>query len=130
MHLSAQLDQWLAQAFLNDSPTEIAGYSFNLFENANDANSKFGVELIGASRFDQDDTDWACDETWSASPRRLALPISISGEHWEHCLAVVENAINQLLMTNTSAVSIPKSSQAIAVGFVDGDLNVIWRPKP
>lgn len=47
------LPAWLKGAAAGRLPDEVEGLSFNLFE-VSEPKAKFGVELIGADRFDRD----------------------------------------------------------------------------
>ena len=87
---------------------------------------KFGVEVIGTSEFSPDDQDWACEEIWEPKHRQLNIPVSFSGESWEQCLVVIQSLIEVFLAKDNRAAIILKSRLGIGVGFVDGDLNLVW----
>jgi hypothetical protein len=106
-------------------PDEVQAFSFNLFEVPQTAGAKFGIELIGAGAFDAEDADWACDEIWESKPRQLVIPISFSSTDWRKCLTSVRGLVDTVLSSQKES-AVLKSRQAVAIGFVDGDLEVIW----
>lgn len=126
MSFQEQFSAWLDNALRDGVPDSVKAFSFNLDEPASINDVKFGVELIGASEFDEDDPDWACEEVWEPVQRRLNIPLSFSGESWEACMAAVRSLIQATLDADGAAAQVLKSRQAVAVGFVDGDLQVIW----
>lgn len=118
---------WLNQGLKADLPSDIKAFSFNLFESASVDGVKFGVELIGASFFDEDDPDWACDEVWEPIDRQLNIPAEYSSENWEICLEKIKNLVIYALNNEKGDMLRLKRSEGIGVGFVDGDLQIVWK---
>ncbi len=119
-----KFEDWLEKAFEFDIPVEVAAFSFNLFEGGSDM---FGIEIIGASEFDLKNEDWACEEIWEPSQRTLSIPIEYSGEDWQRCLEVMRNLVVKFLSTNKNSARKLKSRNGIGIGFVDGNLEIIWK---
>lgn len=105
-------------------PVSVRAFSFNLCELGDDG-SPFGVELIGSPEFDLEDGDWACDEVWVATPRMLEIPLAFSSRSWEECLAGVKRLVIAAI-DDDSAGEVFKTREAVAVGFVDGGLDLVW----
>jgi hypothetical protein len=118
---------WL-ESSLMDVPPDVKAFSFNLFEPAPVPDVKFGVELIGAGEFDENDPDWPCGEVWVPVQRQLDIPVSFSGEAWEECLTRIRSLLEEVLSEHSHAGKVLKSRAGIGLGFVDGDLEVIWKP--
>ena len=118
-----QFEAWLSTSLAQDIPAEVVAYSLNLFEYST---GDYGIELIGASAFDPEDKDWACEEAWEPDPRTLDIPAAFCCSDWETCLRDVRSLLQSVLDKPTAAVARLKSSQGIAIGFVDGDLEIIW----
>ncbi|MDR2012170.1 MAG: hypothetical protein LBQ20_03845 [Rhodanobacter sp.] len=127
MAFEADFTEWLKQALETKAPAKVKAFSFNLFEPAEIKNVKFGVELIGAGTFDEDDPDWATDEVWEPSQRWIGIPLSYSGKKWEACLEKITSLLSRQIESSTEVAKILQSKKAVAVGFVDGDLEVIWQ---
>lgn len=122
-------EDWLEESLSADISENVRAFSFNLDESAFEDGYKFGIELIGAERFDADDEDWACDEIWEPLRRNISIPLSYSGEHWKECLSVMKKLIVKLLDSNKSFAQKLKSKEAVGIGFVDGNLENIWIDK-
>jgi hypothetical protein len=117
---------WLSRACAEPIPPTVKAFSFNIFEYPETPTVKFGVELIGASSFDSANPDWACDEVWEPSIRRLQIPTSFSSRAWEDCLARTEVLVHDCLESPPLAQFL-KQGEAVGIGFVDGGLSLIWR---
>jgi hypothetical protein len=89
---------------------------------------KFGVEIIGAGEFDANDPDWVCDEVWEPEQRKLNIPIEYSGNSWEMCLERITKLVTDTLKENLNLATKLKESMGVGVGFVDGDLIIVWQP--
>ena len=118
---------WLADGLSHAIPDSVKAFAFNLYEPAMVDGVKFGIELIGAGEFDENDPDWACDEVWEPSTRGINIPVSYSGDRWEQCL----RKLRALLVRELDEPSAQrlKASQGVGIGFVDGDLEVVWKPR-
>ncbi|TQK11052.1 hypothetical protein [Herbaspirillum sp. SJZ107] len=115
---------WLIGSASTAVPASVRAFSFNLCE-LDDDGSPFGVELIGSSEFDIEDLDWACDEVWAAAPRMLEIPVAFSSHSWELCLARVKQLVVAAI-DEDDAGEVFKTREGVAVGFVDGDLDLVW----
>ena len=115
---------WLRDSTRTGVPASVRAFSFNLYELAN-TDWPFGVELIGCSDFDIEDSDWACENVWAATPRMLEIPVAFSSRSWETCLAAVKQLVIAAAEEDSASDAL-KSREGIAVGFVDGDLDLIW----
>ena len=109
-------------------PEHVLAFSFNLFEPALDAHAKFGIELIGAGKYDPDDADWATEEVWVPERRQLLIPTSLSGDDWEDCLARMSELLVATLRRKSTMSKTLRGRSAVAIGFVDGDLYTLWPP--
>jgi uncharacterized membrane-anchored protein YjiN (DUF445 family) len=122
-------EDWLEKIFESEVPKKVKAFSFNLDESAYEDGYKFGVELIGAEMFDFDDEDWACDEIWEPIQRKIYIPISYSGETWESCLAKIRDLVVKHLSLDNSIAQKLKSGEGVGIGFIDGNLEIIWSRK-
>lgn len=113
---------------LQKAPLEkIKAFSFNLMEPAFEVNAKFGIELIGAGMFDENDEDWACEEVWEPQKRSLSIPISFSGDTWEKCLEIMSKEVKVILDSDQPSSEI-LNSKPVAIGFVDSNLTILRKP--
>ena len=77
-NFDTNLHEWIENGFTQIPEGQNLALSFNLYQNI-ETESKFGVELIGAPRFNPNDPDWACDEIWWPQPRSLKVPLDWLG---------------------------------------------------
>ena len=119
--LSSRFEAWVNRALEQDIPMQVRAFCFNLYETG----GAFGVELVGAPGYDPIDTDWACDEVFEYRRERFETPMDPFDGKWEKCLAFFAELLRRYLRTGAHAQKL-KSSDAVAVGFVDGDLEVVW----
>ena len=130
MDFPSSFRAWLKDVLAEPVPKEVVAFSFNLFESAGVDGVNFGVKLVGAPDFDPDNSDWACDEVWEVNPRTLDIPVVFSGTEWDASLKRMTSLIQSVLDSNSPESNTLKSRNAVVVGFVDGDLDVVWSTKP
>jgi len=126
MSFSEEFDSWLASVLESEIPNTVVAFSFNLIE-LTSADAKYGIELIGADEFNANDSDWACSESWVANPRRINIPRAFAGEGWQRCLRDVRLLLMNALSKSSVSATKLKQATAVAIGFVDGDLDLVWQ---
>lgn len=119
---------WLHNTLTTSTiPANVTAYCFNLASPAGHENDGiFDIQLIGAPQFLPNDEDWACDAVWEPIENNLLIPLSYSTKDWEVCLDKMHQLIKQILVSENDATKLLKRSEAVAIGFVDGDLKLIW----
>ena len=114
-----EFEAWLDAALEADLPDDIAAFNFNLYE---DGEYLWSIELIGASRFDAEDPDWACDEVFTNREE----PLSWSAEtDLENVLETMTQYVEKYLIEGKYA-DLLKDSEAVGIGFVDGDIIIVY----
>ena len=105
-------------------PSEVVAYNFNIAETGVD----YVVELIGASSYDPNNSDWACPpEAWTSKPSQASIPYNVFNGQWEQALDGIVTCIKTFLASSDSqAASTLRQSQAVCAGFVDGDIVQVW----
>lgn len=111
--------EWLDYILKDELNSEIKAVNFNLYE---DANNKWSIELVGTSSFDKNNDDWACDEVITTRDN----PFVIENESdWKSMEKVFIDLVNSYLNNGKYACKL-KQYQAVGVGFVDGDLHIVY----
>ncbi|MEM1221687.1 MAG: hypothetical protein AAGH40_02915 [Verrucomicrobiota bacterium] len=121
MNFLDHISVWLRTSLSSANADKIKGYSFNLIENG----GEYSVELIGASEFDANDPDWPCEEIFEATPRSIPIPEPVHEGNWESCLTNMATNLRDYLSFGDQSAQILKRADGIAVGFVDGELQII-----
>jgi len=100
-------------------PNEIIAINFNLYEDGND---NWSLELVGTESFDEDDEDWACDEVFDTRDTPLTWQKKAG---WSEILDEMKKVI-ELYLEKGQYSDVLKSYQGIGVGFVDGNLEIVY----
>lgn len=119
--LAERFSNWIDAAFVPQPPARIIAFNLNLYD------SPFRVGLVGSARFDKDDQDWACEEDWVANDRFFDFPEELGALPWSNRLSLVVALLTECLQSKTETGDILRNAQAVAVGFVDGDLELVYK---
>ena len=111
---------WLNKVLQSPLPENTKAINFNLYEEAQP--NTFGIQCVATSSFELNNDDWACDEIFSSNENMYFFANS---NGWEHALKEVEENVKAYLEKEDS--SILKKYDGIGLGFVDGDLIIVYR---
>ena len=127
MNIYEEFVHWLDDILENNEmPAETKAFCFNLYEES-DEDHIYGVQLVAAGEYDPEDKEgeWACDEVWSCEENIFTVETSDEEDTgWAHAQELIKEMIEEYLK-NGKYAGILNGSNAVAVGFVDGDLEVI-----
>ena len=116
----ADFASWLDIVLEPELPEGIAAFCFNLYEDTEDAHL-FAFQLIGALDYDPLLSDWACEELYSTG-EYLFLHRALD---WESCLEEGAGLIKSYLTLGLRREKL-LAARAVAIGFVDGDLETVY----
>lgn len=119
--METKLEEWLNEVLEQEIPSEVAGFCFNLYEDGEDY---WSMELVGAERFDPEDDDWACDEVTDLGTREDPFLWEQEGD-WAEVLEDAVTALKQYLNCGLYA-DVLKACKGVGVGFVDGDMVILY----
>lgn len=114
------MNKWIDSVLENPLPEQVIAIAFNLYE---DGENQWSVEIVGTDSFDPDDSDWACDEVFNT---RNNLQSWTQEATWEVILQEVADKIKKYIETGNYSEKL-KSYQGIGVGFVDGDITIVYQ---
>ena len=115
-----RLSAWLDEVFSRTAPEGIVSVCFNLYEDGDDS---WSMEVVGCSSFDSNDPDWACDEVTDFGTRDELFEWT-DDSIWEKVLSDITKLLYQYIEEG-SASEYLNSLDGVAVGFADGDLNIL-----
>lgn len=118
--ISEWLDDVLEDILDTGIPNEVTAFGFNLYDDGDD----WSMELIGASEFDTDDEDWLCNEVTDFNTRDDPFQWHQKAE-WEEILNDVTCVLKQYL-ENGKYADVLKAKSGIGVGFIDGNINILY----
>lgn len=101
-------------------PDEVVAVNFNLYEESEGL--PFAVQIVGTVSFDAENDDWACDAVYSSEEDLFAF----EAEEWENALELASQWVSAYVEEGAFSALL-KGMEAVAIGFVDGDLEVLYR---
>ena len=107
MFLYHKVSKWLDCSLTPKIPDDVMAFCFNLYD---DGNERWSMELIGAGRFDLDDSDWF---VWNSSSK------------WDNVLKEMTGVLKEYLQRGKYA-HLLKSKSGVGIGFVDGNIEVLF----
>ena len=116
----SEISDWLDGLLSIASMNGIAAAAFLLYE---DGEGAYSMELVGTSRFDPEDDDWACDEVANFGTRDNPLTWK-ADKSWEEVQRSVADELRQYLKDGKRA-DVLRQLEGVAVGFADGDLEIL-----
>lgn len=124
------ISDWLEKSVVEASTGHVRAFCFNLYDrhiHRGEVLKPYTLELVGSAQFDENDPDWPSQKNFEPTPRSIELPNDFSHLGWEACLEKCKDAIEQYLALDLPGTKILKSVEAVGLGFVDGDLQLIWK---
>lgn len=112
---------WLDYILEQKISEEVVAFCFNLYEDGND---KWSMELVGTERFDIEDTEWPCYEIMNFGTRENPF-IWKKAASWDIIIKEMVSILIEYLKKGTYG-QILKSVDGIGIGFVDGDIEILY----
>ncbi len=113
---------WLNKVLEQDLPKGIIAFNFNIYEGSE---GTYDIQLIGADEFDENDQDWACTDYYTTGEDICYIKRTERIEEWEQGLIYIKKLVERYLSEGKNA-EILISVSAIGIGFVDGDIEIIY----
>lgn len=111
---------WLDAVLAGGLPAGIKAVNFNLYD---DGAGKWSVELVGTSVFDETGSDWACREVYATR----ANPYVLTKEsNWKSTEDLFASLLKKYLASGEYS-AVLKRYCAVGMGFVDGDLHILYQ---
>lgn len=111
---------WLDAVLAGGLPAGIKAINFNLYD---DGGGKWSVELVGTSAFDESSSDWACREVYTTRDTPFVL---MKESDWKTVESLFVSLLEKYLDGGKYASAL-KKYRAVGVGFVDGDLHILYK---
>ena len=111
---------WLDEILSKKLPDDIKAINFNLYE---DVDNKWSIELVGTSTFDENSSDWACSEIYTT---RETPYILVKKSDWKTIEKIFTSFLKNYLDVGKHS-NVLKKYCGIGIGFVDGDLSIIYK---
>ncbi|MDT8716232.1 hypothetical protein IAI10_06150 [Clostridium sp. 19966] len=116
------LSVWINRVLEQELPKGIKAFNFNIYEGEEET---YDIQLIGSDNWDKESSDWACTDYFTTGEDICYIEKNNDIDDWELGLNYVIEMITRYLEEGKNSY-ILKSVYAIGVGFVDGDINIIY----
>ena len=121
------LFSWIDSALSQAIPAETVAFHFNLYEGIDSVH----VQLTGTKTFDPGEnplTDyWPGPEVFSTGENIFEVPLTVAGADWQEWLKTLMDMVTTYLAQGAKS-SILRDSSGVGIGFVDGDMHLLWQP--
>jgi hypothetical protein len=88
------------------------------------------VQIIGTESFtpgkDPERDYWPGAETFTTDEDVFEIPFEVAGSDWKEWLKTSIEVVNSYIAEGTQS-SVLRSSKGVGLGFVDGDMYVLWQ---
>ena len=111
---------WLDEILNNTLPENTKAIIFNLYEE--EKPNTYGIQFVATKSFNLNDDDWACDEIFSSGEN---MYFYTNKNNWEDTLKEMESNI-KVYLDKGNYSSVLKKYEGIGLGFVDGDLIIVY----
>ena len=122
--ISQSFNAWVDRVVNENRSTAAIAYNFNLYEHEDE----FAIQLVGTRSFNSQDGDWATDAAFTSSEDLFCLSHSDFGNGWRQGLVAAKSLVSIYLQHGEQA-ELMKGSEAVGVGFVDGDIEIVYARK-
>ena len=112
--------KWLDRILDENMPLPGVAINFNIYE---EVDLHWSIQLISSTYFDEEDEDWNCYEEFTTGEDLYEWR---QGVGWEKILDISCEMIRKYLTEGKYAEKL-KKYEAVAAGFVDGDVEILYR---
>lgn len=124
--IKADLFSWLDNVLSQPMPAGTQAFHFNLYEGTDSVH----VQLVGTEAFlpgENPSTDyWPSAETFSTGEEIFEVPFAVAGPDWQMWLKTLIDLVTAYIADGSKS-DVLRSKIGIGIGFVDGDMHVLWR---
>ena len=118
-----EFSQWLDKYLEKDIYEKAIAVNFNLYEGTDDT---YHIEVIWSDEFDESDSDWACSELFTTRDDVFYVDRTKDVQEWEKGLEFIKDLVSKYLSNGKYSNKL-KTYQAVGIGFVDGDLEILYK---
>ncbi|MDR7296478.1 hypothetical protein J2X16_001817 [Pelomonas aquatica] len=117
---------WTDRVLSQRIPVATVAFHFNLYEGEDAVH----VQLMGTDSFVPGEVPerdyWPGSETFTTGEDIFEIPYSVAGEDWQAWLQTSAELARSYIAGGERS-GILKSTRGVGMGFVDGDMHVLWQ---
>lgn len=116
--MKREIAQWLKEINNTTLPNDIVALNFGIFE----TEEGYGLYMIGATEYCEDDEDWACEPVAYKSDYLILNDPELKTMNWEGVLEKIVKILHEALFGYVSDGQSLFYGKIITTGFDDGEL--------
>ncbi len=113
---------WVSDVLV-DIPDETVAFVFNIYEE----DDAYLVDITGTEAFNADDETWTDEINWDSGEELFIIPKEKFEGDWEDIHDALAETLEALIELDNELADALCDSDAVAIGFIDGDLEIIWQ---
>ena len=117
---------WADRHLSQPVPPTTAAFHINLYEGKDSVH----VQIIGTESFtpgeDPKRDYWPGAETFTTGEDVFEIPFAVAGSNWKEWLKASKEMVSSYITKGTQS-SVLRRSKGVGLGFVDGDMYVLWQ---
>lgn len=113
---------WVSDVLV-EIPEETNAYVFNIYEE----DDAYLVDITGTTDYDDANESWTESINWDSGEELFIIPKEKFEGDWEEIHDTIAESLEALIEMDNELSDALCDSDAIAVGFIDGDLEIIWQ---
>ena len=121
--VKGQFFAWADEALAQPMPSNTVAYHFNLYEGTDSVH----VQIMGTNSFEGGEQYWPGDRTFSTGENVYYVPFESAGAEWPEWLQSLKQLVSDYIASGRRS-DVLRLSRGVGIGFVDGDMYVLWRP--
>lgn len=114
---------WVDEALAQPIAEGTVAFHFNLYEGTDSVH----VQIIGTDSFEATEDDLEGDETFSTGEDVFYVPFKDAGADWTDWLKSLKHLVSEYIASGERS-DVLRRSRGVSIGFVDGDICVVWQP--
>jgi hypothetical protein len=114
---------WADEALSQPISTDTVAFHFNLYEGTDSVH----VQIMGTESFDDHGRYWPGDKTFSTGEDIFYVLFKDAGPEWPEWLESMKRLVSEYIESGSKS-EVLRRSKGVGIGFVDGDMHVLWRP--
>lgn len=112
---------WISDVLV-EIPDETIAFVFNIYEE----DDAYLVDITGTIEYSDESESWTDTINWDSGEEMFIIPKEKFDGDWEEIHDVIAEALEVLVEEDNELSDTLCDSEAVAVGFIDGDLEIIW----
>ncbi len=117
---------WTDGALSQRIPDTTVAFHFNLYEGEDSVH----VQLMGTDSFVPGEVPerdyWPGSETFTTGEDIFEIPYAVAGKDWQAWLQTSVELVRSYIASGEKSI-ILKGARGVGMGFVDGDMHVLWQ---